>query len=253
MTTWLFEEGTFVPAAKLTKTEKLSIVTNYMGTPEAMYREDGEAVWTCELNSYGKVRNFQGGSKTDCPFRYQGQYEDAETGLYYNRFRYYSPEEGMYLSQDPIGLLSNCFNFYDYIKNPTRQVDTLGLYNGEGVRELGVYDIFHEHILQQSEFTMNDDYHFSKANESLHQRFETDPAFKSSMEAKYPGISEHVKPHPRGGFSTESPPGTTWHHSDIPGRLELVDRIDHRHYHTIYHPDGEGGRKKWGGGTLCRN
>jgi hypothetical protein len=35
-----------------------------LGTPEAMYREDGEAVWTCELNSYGRVRNFQGESKS---------------------------------------------------------------------------------------------------------------------------------------------------------------------------------------------
>jgi uncharacterized protein RhaS with RHS repeats len=48
-----------------------------------MYREDGEAVWIYELNSYGKVRDFKGLSKTECPFRYQGQYEDAETGLYY--------------------------------------------------------------------------------------------------------------------------------------------------------------------------
>jgi RHS repeat-associated protein len=126
MTTWLFEEGTFVPAAKLTKTEKLSIVTNYMGTPEAMYREDGEAVWTCELNSYGKVRNFQGGSKTDCPFRYQGQYEDSETGLYYNRFRYYSPEEGVYISQDPIGI-EGCLNLYAYIYNTYAIVDIFGL------------------------------------------------------------------------------------------------------------------------------
>jgi RHS repeat-associated protein len=125
--TWVFEEGTFVPAAKLTKTEKLSIVTNYMGTPEAMYREDGEAVWTCELNSYGKVRNFQGGSKTDCPFRYQGQYEDAETGLYYNRFRYYSPEEGMYLSQDPIGLEGSNFNLYGFVFDTNSQVDIFGL------------------------------------------------------------------------------------------------------------------------------
>ncbi|EFI16444.1 Rhs family protein [Bacteroidetes oral taxon 274 str. F0058] len=42
----------------------------------------------------------------DCPFRYQGQYEDSETELYYNRFRYYSPDEGMYISQDPIELNS---------------------------------------------------------------------------------------------------------------------------------------------------
>jgi YD repeat-containing protein len=86
LVTWVFEAGTFVPAAKITEQTKLSIVANYMGTPEAMYREDGAKVWTCELNSYGKVRNFQGQYKTDCPFRYQGQYEDGETGLYYNRF-----------------------------------------------------------------------------------------------------------------------------------------------------------------------
>jgi RHS repeat-associated protein len=124
--TWVFEEGTFVPAAKITEKEQLSVATNYLGTPEAMYREDGEAVWTCELNSYGKVRNWQGGSKTDCPFRYQGQYEDAETGLYYNRFRYYSPEEGMYLSQDPIGLYGGA-DLYAYVHNLNSWIDPFGL------------------------------------------------------------------------------------------------------------------------------
>jgi hypothetical protein len=42
--TWVFEEGTFVPAAKITEKQQYSIVTNYLGMPEAMYREDGEAV-----------------------------------------------------------------------------------------------------------------------------------------------------------------------------------------------------------------
>jgi RHS repeat-associated protein len=92
-----------------------------------MYREDGEAVWTCELNSYGRVRNFQGESKTMCPFRYQGQYEDAETGLYYNRFRYYSPEEGMYLSQDPIGLAGGNPTLYGYVKDVNSWIDVFGL------------------------------------------------------------------------------------------------------------------------------
>ncbi|UOG74196.1 RHS repeat-associated core domain-containing protein [Hymenobacter tibetensis] len=41
---------------------------------------------------------------TACPFRYQGQYEDTETGLYYNRFRYYDPESGGYISQDTTSL-----------------------------------------------------------------------------------------------------------------------------------------------------
>lgn len=38
----------------------------------------------------------------------------------------------------------------------------------------------------------------------------------------------------------------TWHHGDAPGSLQLVDRPDHRDYHKIYHPDGLGGRNKWG-------
>ena len=129
--TWVFEEGSFIPAAKITESQKLSIATNYMGTPEAMYRDDGQAVWKCELNSYGKVRNYQGDTKTDCPFRYQGQYEDAETGLYYNRFRYYSPDEGVYISQDPIRLLGGN-NLYGYINDTNSYIDILGLAGNGG-------------------------------------------------------------------------------------------------------------------------
>ncbi|WP_299902879.1 RHS repeat-associated core domain-containing protein [uncultured Aquimarina sp.] len=45
----------------------------------------------------GFFRKLVKGSLNDCPFRYQGQYEDSETELYYNRFRYYSPDEGVYI------------------------------------------------------------------------------------------------------------------------------------------------------------
>ncbi|MGG6229995.1 RHS repeat-associated core domain-containing protein [Tenacibaculum sp. SDUM215027] len=61
------------------------------------------------------------------PFRYQGQYEDEETGLYYNRFRYYSPETGTYISQDPIGLHSGEPNFYSYVNNSNIWIDPFGL------------------------------------------------------------------------------------------------------------------------------
>ena len=127
LTTWVFEEGTFVLAAKIKGNKKLSIVTNYMGTPEAMYDENGSSTWSCSLSSYGRVRNFEGHHKTDCPFRYQGQYEDSETGLYYNRFRYYSPEEGMYISQDPIRLRGNNPTFYGYVSDPNIDSDAFGL------------------------------------------------------------------------------------------------------------------------------
>ena len=39
------------------------------------------------------------------PFRLQNQYADRETGLYYNFFRYYEPDAGRFVNQDPIGLL----------------------------------------------------------------------------------------------------------------------------------------------------
>ena len=63
----------------------------------------------------------------DCPFRYQGQYEDAEIGLYYNRFRYYDPSTGGYISQDPIGLEGNNPTLYAFVKNVNIEVDVFGL------------------------------------------------------------------------------------------------------------------------------
>nr|WP_311768966.1 RHS repeat-associated core domain-containing protein [Burkholderia sp. Bp9004] len=37
--------------------------------------------------------------------RFQGQYHDHETGLHYNRHRYYAPQSGRFISKDPIGLM----------------------------------------------------------------------------------------------------------------------------------------------------
>ena len=67
-------------------------------------------VWNRQLDIYGRVRKEYKHSSLGyevfpfIPFLYQGQYYDVETKLAYNRFRYYSPEGGMYISQDPIGL-----------------------------------------------------------------------------------------------------------------------------------------------------
>ncbi|WP_196243780.1 RHS repeat-associated core domain-containing protein, partial [Lysinibacillus sphaericus] len=61
------------------------------------------------------------------PFRYQGQYEDVEIGLYYNRFRYYSPTEVMYTQKDPIGLSGNNPTLYGYVYDTNIQIDPFGL------------------------------------------------------------------------------------------------------------------------------
>jgi RHS repeat-associated protein len=61
-----------------------------------------------------------------CNLRFAGQYADAESGLHYNRFRYYGGETGQYLTPDPIGLLGG-LNPYGYVHNPLSWVDPLGL------------------------------------------------------------------------------------------------------------------------------
>ncbi|WP_160110256.1 RHS repeat-associated core domain-containing protein [Porphyromonas macacae] len=127
ITTWVFEEGSFVPCAKLQNGESYSIITDYPGTPTEMYNSDGKKTWSAELDIYGCVRTFRGRSLSDCPFRYQGQYEDEETGLYYNRFRYYDCNTGCYISQDPIGLAGNNPTLYGYVKDINSWIDVFGL------------------------------------------------------------------------------------------------------------------------------
>ncbi len=130
LTTWVFEDRTFRPAAKITTDGTYSIITDHLGTPVEMYNEQGERVWACELDIYGNVQSIHlQGKRSDCPFRYPGQYEDEETGLYYNRFRYYSPHEGMYTQQDPIGMAGNNPTLYGYVSDPNRNVDVFGLYS----------------------------------------------------------------------------------------------------------------------------
>lgn len=126
LTTWLFADDSFAPVAKLTADGRAqSVVGDHLGTPLSMYDGQGRATWELALDSYGAVRQGQGRAQ-DCPFRYQGQYEDTETGLYYNRFRYYDTETGQYISQDPIRLKGGS-KLYGHVHNPLNWVDVLGL------------------------------------------------------------------------------------------------------------------------------
>jgi RHS repeat-associated protein len=81
---------------------------------------------SADLNAYGEVVNLRGKAE-DCPFRYPGQYEDVETGLYYNRFRYYDAKEGIYITSDPLKLKSGIMNFHAYVHDPTCCTDVFGL------------------------------------------------------------------------------------------------------------------------------
>jgi RHS repeat-associated protein len=57
---------------------------------------------------------------------FAGQQWDEESGLFYNRHRFYLPEAACYLTPDPIGLAGG-ENTYAYVPNPQSAIDPLGL------------------------------------------------------------------------------------------------------------------------------
>ncbi|SHL81454.1 RHS repeat-associated core domain-containing protein [Anaerocolumna jejuensis DSM 15929] len=135
--TWVFQ-GDFIPRAKLTEEDTYSIISDYLGTPVEAYDEEGKKVWERELDIYGRVKDGLKdkygrstvfvGEDGFIPFRYQGQYHDLSSGLYYNHFRYYDPEIGQYTQQDPIGLYGNNPTSYGYVHNPNSWIDPFGLH-----------------------------------------------------------------------------------------------------------------------------
>ena len=141
-TLWLFEEESFVPTAMIKEGKAYSILTDHLGTPTEAYDTEGNEVWSRTLDMNGEVIE-ENGNIGMIPFLFQGQYYDRETGLAYNRFRYYSPQMGMYISQDPIGLRSETFNLYEYVNNSNYFVDILGLWGskkGQHTATVKVYD-----------------------------------------------------------------------------------------------------------------
>ncbi|MBL8717294.1 MAG: RHS repeat protein [Myxococcales bacterium] len=91
--------------------------------PEHLIDENGNIVGQIRRNAWG-ASTVEGLDTT--PLRFEGQYEDSETGLFYNRYRYYDPEQGRFISQDPAGGLPDA-NLYRYCVNPIVGADPEGL------------------------------------------------------------------------------------------------------------------------------
>lgn len=112
-----------------------------IGTPRELTAEDGQIAWQATYAAWGntltvawtppvpEASDEAGGTRDDSalqPLRFQGQYFDVETGLHYNRFRYYDPNCGRYATQDPIGLMGS-LHLQQYVPDPTQWTDPLGL------------------------------------------------------------------------------------------------------------------------------
>ena len=106
---------------------------DYLGTLQEMSDQTGTIVWSANYKAWGECKT-ENHTKRDIwdseiitnNIRFQGQYFDDETGLHYNRFRYYSPYVGRFISKDPIGLLGG-FNKFTYAANPIGWLDPYGL------------------------------------------------------------------------------------------------------------------------------
>ena len=98
-----------------------------IGIPREMTDKDGNLVWFGNYTGWGRLKEET--KVTDNayqPFRLQNQYVDRETGLHYNFFRYYEPDAGRFVNQDPIGLRGGN-NLYTFAPNVQMSIDPLGL------------------------------------------------------------------------------------------------------------------------------
>ncbi|WP_205904171.1 RHS repeat-associated core domain-containing protein, partial [Pseudomonas viridiflava] len=98
--------------------------TDQIGTPLEMTDIDGQIVWQATYKAWGSLEALTV-NEVEQNLRFQGQYFDEETGLHYNTFRYYDPEVGRSITQDPIGLLGSV-NLYSYASSPNNWIDPLG-------------------------------------------------------------------------------------------------------------------------------
>ncbi|WP_198598481.1 RHS repeat domain-containing protein, partial [Escherichia sp. MOD1-EC6300] len=77
---------------------------DHRGLPQALISPEGETAWRGEYDEWGNLLGEESTLHLQQPYRLPGQQYDEESGLYYNRHRYYDPLQGRYITQDPIGL-----------------------------------------------------------------------------------------------------------------------------------------------------
>ncbi|MBU2114230.1 MAG: RHS domain-containing protein [Gammaproteobacteria bacterium] len=121
---YLYEPGSNKPLALVSGGQLYFYQTDHLGTPLSLTDSANNIVWRAHYTVFGKATVTV--NDIDNPIRFQGQYYDSESGLHYNHFRYYDPQTGRFISQDPIGLLGG-INHYQYAPNHINWVDPLGL------------------------------------------------------------------------------------------------------------------------------
>ena len=103
-----------------------SVNTDYLGTPKQVTDSTGKVIWEASHDAFGNLIS-ERSNQFVFNLRFAGQYDDAESGYYYNYHRYYDAKTGRYLTSDPIGLVGG-LNTYNYVgQDPYSGVDPWGL------------------------------------------------------------------------------------------------------------------------------
>ena len=124
------DQNSYEPLARIDKRSNepervMYFHTDLNGCPEELTDANGELLWECSFQLWGKRIHEIEHESIEQNLRYQGQYLDRETGLHYNTFRYYDPDIGRFTQPDPIGLLGG-FNLYQYAPNGLTWIDPWG-------------------------------------------------------------------------------------------------------------------------------
>ncbi|WP_435237807.1 RHS repeat-associated core domain-containing protein [Psychromonas sp. PT13] len=138
--TWyIYLPDSFLPVALIKDNQVYYYHLNQLGTPIWLTDSQQQIAWEnrgdlfgCEDKSEQDSLEPEKAHFIENPLRFQGQYFDAESGLHYNRFRYYCPKQRRFIHQDPIGLAGG-INHYQYAPNPVNWVDPFGLCKEGGV------------------------------------------------------------------------------------------------------------------------
>nr|WP_269632142.1 RHS repeat-associated core domain-containing protein [Pelomonas sp. BJYL3] len=149
---FIYEPNSFVPLATVQEGQTYWYQCDQIGAPLELTDSQGQVAWAAEYRVWGEAQllatgthgasgsrwgaRAEGRPALEQPFRFQGQQFDEETGLHYNRFRYYDPGVGRFASQDPIGLEGG-INTFLYGENPTGRIDPFGLSSARLDRKLG--------------------------------------------------------------------------------------------------------------------
>ena len=145
---WLpTEDGSAVPVGMFRNSKFFAIHTDHLGTPRLMTDSTNKAVWQWPYSAFGnnkptgilKPTTSATGAFTNQPnllatqnpaaildLRFPGQMADVETGLFYNYFRTYQPNQGRYTQNDPIGLTGGINRFGYANQNALSYTDPTG-------------------------------------------------------------------------------------------------------------------------------